>query len=299
MKQSLKIGLVALVVAAFAASGMAFAQSNDETVPPAGDAPAEEFAPERDGRRGPGGHHGKRGPGHVAQVAEILGIDDPQEIVDALEDGQTLAEVATANGSSGTALVDALVADLSEKLDEAMANERITQERADEILTNAEEKITELVNSTQEEIQAAREAEREARQAEREERRAERQATVASVVGIPFEDIRAALEEGSTLADVAAAQGVGLDDLVAGLTAPIAADLQEKVADGTLTQQQADERLSEMTERITERVQTVPGEGERGRRGHRGGPGFGERGGFGGGPGLGGPPADVEAAVSA
>ncbi len=302
MKQSLKIGFVALVVAAIAASGMAFAQSDgtDDTVPPAGDTRVEKSAHER-GFEGRAGHRGMRGgPGHLDRVAEFLGIDDPQVIVDALEAGDTLGDIATANGSSGTALVDSLVADLTEKLDGAVADEKITQEKADEILAEATGKITTMVNSTQDEIQASRDVERAEHEAEREARQAERQQNLADVVGIPFEDIQAALEAGeTTLADIAAEQGVDLDTLVDGLVAPAAADLADKVADGTLTQEQADERLADITERITERVQSVPGDGpgfgDRGDRGGRRGPGR-------GGPGFGGgnfaPPAE-DASLSA
>lgn len=294
MKQNLKIGFVALVIAGVAASGIALAQSdeNNDTVPP-GDGPIEQ---QFEGRSG--GHH-KRGPGHLGQVAEILGMD-PAEIVDQLEAGSTLAQVAADNGSSGDALVDALVANLNEKLDTAVANERIDQEKADEILANAEEKITEMVNSTRAEIEAAREAQRAERRAQKEARRAEHQETVSAVIGIPFDEIRAALQEGeTTLADIAAENGVDLDTLVAGLVAPAAEELQAKVADGTLTADEAAERLADITERITERVQTEPGEGEHGRRGRRGGgPGFGgPRGGGFGGFGGGGTPAPTNGTV--
>ncbi|NNF11380.1 MAG: hypothetical protein HKN74_13960 [Acidimicrobiia bacterium] len=285
MRQSLKIGFVTLVVAAVAAGGMAFAQSNgtDDTIPPVEDGQVQE-APdveENDGAEAFEGrrHRAKHRSGaRVDQVAEILGIDDPQEILDALDAGDTLADVAAANGSSGDALVTELVTGLEEKLADAVADERIDQDRADEILSEATDRITTLVNSTQEEIQAAREAAQAERQAEREARQVERQELLSDVIGIPFEDIQAALEDGeTTLAEVAAEQGVELDELVDGLVAPAAADLAEKVADGTLTQEEADEKLAEITERITERVQTVrsdrPG---RGHRGHsRGGPGFG------------------------
>ena len=289
MKQSLKIGFVALIVAAIAASGLAFAQSDgtDDTVPPA-DAPVENVTGDGPGSRfgGRGGHH-RGGAGHLGQVADILGIDDPQVIVDQLEAGATLAEVAEANGSSGAALVDTLVANLDEKLGDAVADERIDQDKADEILADATEKITTLVNSTQDEIQAAREAERAERQADREARQAERQQTLVDVIGIPFEDIQAALEAGdTTLAEIAGEQGVTLEALVEGLVAPAAADLADKVADGTLTQDEADERLANITEKVTERVQNVPGDGDchrghSGRRGPgRGGPGFGGGGDF-------------------
>ncbi len=275
MKQNLKIGFVVLVVAGVAASGIAFAQSNepDDTVP-SQDAPIER---QFEGRKR--GHH--RGGHHLAQVAEILGLD-AAEIVEQLEAGSTLSEIAAANGSSGDALVDALLAGLEEKVNEAVANERIDQERADEVLANAEEKITEMVNSTKDEIQAARQERRAERRAEREARRAERQQVLADLIGIPFEDIQAALQEGeATLAEIAAEQGVDLDALVAGVVAPMAEQLQAKVDDGTLTQAEADEHLARITEKVTERVQTVPGEGDLGRRGPRGPRGPGGFGGFG------------------
>jgi hypothetical protein len=315
MKQSLKIGFVALVVAAIAASGMAFAQSDgtDDTVPPAGDTQVEEFAPER-GFKGRGGHHGMRGgPGHLNQVAEFLGVD-AQVIHEGLEAGDTLADIAADNGSSGTALVDSLVADLAEKLDGAVADERIDQEKADEILAEATGKITTMVNSTQEEVQAIREAERAERQAEREARQAERQENLAEVVGVPFDEIMAALEDGeTTLAEFAAANGnkLSLDALVSGLAAPAASNLADRVADGTLTQEEADERLADVTERITERVQSVPGDRPFGDRDGKRGPGIGERdrdrlsgrGGPGGGPGFGGgdfgPPAVDDVSLNA
>lgn len=274
MKQSLKIGFVAVVIAAVAASGLAFAQSNgtEDTVPPADDAQVEEF----DGQR----HRGFRGKArrgaNVRQVAEILGIEDPQEIIDALEGGSTLADVAESNGSSGDALVSDLVANLEERLTGAVTNERIDQEKADDVLAEATERITFLVNSTQEEIEAAREAERAERQAEREARRAERQQTLEDVIGIPFEDIQAALEEGeTTLADIAAdgPNSLTVEELVDGLLEPAEANLAEKVAEGSLTQEEADERLARMAERLTERVQSEPGDRDgSGHRHHRRGP---------------------------
>ena len=60
-----------------------------------------------------------------------------------LRDGATLAEIA---GSETDALIASLVADVEEKLDEAVANGRITQEEADEKLAEATERITTFVN---------------------------------------------------------------------------------------------------------------------------------------------------------
>jgi hypothetical protein len=84
----------------------------------------------------------------VRTTAELSG----QEIAvvrAALADGQSLAEFAEANGSSGDAVVEAVVAKARERLDQAVANGRISAEQAAEILTRLSERATELVNDVE------------------------------------------------------------------------------------------------------------------------------------------------------
>jgi len=98
---------------------------------------------------GRGFHHGVGvGIGIGAKLddlAEFLGVDIA-DIHDGLQNGQTLAEIAEANGKSADELSAFLLSNLEEKLNDAVANNRITQERADEILANAPDKIDELIN---------------------------------------------------------------------------------------------------------------------------------------------------------
>ena len=93
------------------------------------------------------GHH--RGPGYhhqpLEEIAEFLGIER-SAVIAGLEDGQSLGEIAAANGSSADALVDHLVAQLEERVSAKVADGDITQERADELLANARERITDFVN---------------------------------------------------------------------------------------------------------------------------------------------------------
>lgn len=98
------------------------------------------------GVHGPGAHGpGMHGPGMALDTAaEALGVTT-DELRDALRDGQTLAEVAEAQGVEVDALVDALVAAAQERLDEAVIDGRITQERADEIAGTLEERIAQHV----------------------------------------------------------------------------------------------------------------------------------------------------------
>ena len=104
---------------------------------------------------------------------------------------------------------------------------------------------------------------------------------LAETLGLTTDELRAEFEAGNSLADIAAAQGVDVQDLIDTMVADAAERLDEAVTNGDLTQDEADAKLAEITERITERVNTAPGEGERGPRGDgpgRRGPG-GPRGG--------------------
>lgn len=96
---------------------------------------------------GRGFHHGMDvGIGvKLDDLAEFLGVD-VVDIRDGLQSGQTLAQIAEANGKTADELAAHLLSNLEEKLNEAVANNRITQDRADEILANAPDKIDELIN---------------------------------------------------------------------------------------------------------------------------------------------------------
>jgi hypothetical protein len=93
---------------------------------------------------------------------------------------------------------------------------------------------------------------------------------VAEILGMTTDELREALQAGTTLAELAEQQGVAIDALVDAMLAGMEERLAERVADGTITQEQADERLAEATERVTAHVN-----GEGGGMGR--GPGRGER----------------------
>ena len=98
------------------------------------------------GPQGGPGRPGGRGPG-FAIVAETLGLTEA-EVRDAISNGQTLAQLAEANGSSAAALVDAILADIKTHVYEKVAAGDLTQEAADARLAEAETRVTEFVNNT-------------------------------------------------------------------------------------------------------------------------------------------------------
>ena len=109
---------------------------------------------------------------------------------------------------------------------------------------------------------------------------------LAEALGMTLDQLSAALAEGKTIVEIAADKGVSLEDLVAALIAPRAEYLSQAVANGDLTQEQADWMLEEMTEHMTWRLENMGigsygggcgmsgGAWQGGGRGYRGGRGM-------------------------
>lgn len=180
MKQSLKIGLMLLVVAALATTGIAVAQSGDgASVLSAADDTTDDQAALTDERpirsrilewlaplvedetitqdqaeavadalvdHLPRLRPGlMRGLHALDEAADFLGMT-VRDLVEAVHDGATLGDLAQEHGLSADALVDHLVGLLEERLDQAVADGRITGEEAAEHLAEATEHLTDLVN---------------------------------------------------------------------------------------------------------------------------------------------------------
>ena len=211
--------------------------------------------------------HGHRGP-KLDAAAEAIGVD-VEALREALASGQTLAEVAEANGVDPQAVVDALVAEAGTRLDEAVAEGRLTQEEADERRAQLTERITAMVT--------------EGLPADGPRgpggpgghRGGPPLDAAAEAIGVDVEALREALASGQTLAEVAEANGVDPQAVVDALVAEAGTRLDEAVAEGRLTQEEADERRAQLTERIaatvTEGVPERPEGMGRGPRGPMGG----------------------------
>ena len=87
--------------------------------------------------------------------------------------------------------------------------------------------------------------------------------TLATALGVDTETLRSEFAAGKSIADIAAEQGIAIDTVVAALVADLEEHLNEHVADGSLTEDEAAEKLEAMEAKITERLNTVPEAGER------------------------------------
>lgn len=106
-----------------------------------------EAGPMGDGPGGRGGRGGRGGGAGLGVVATTLGMTEA-EVRDAISNGQTLAQLAEAKGSTAQALIDAILAEHKAHLDEEVAAGEHTQAEADAKLAEATTRVTDFVNNT-------------------------------------------------------------------------------------------------------------------------------------------------------
>jgi hypothetical protein len=103
---------------------------------------------------------------------------------------------------------------------------------------------------------------------------------VAEALDMSLTDLLTALQEGKSIAGIAGEQGVEPQSIVDAYLAEIQADLDEAVAEGRITQNQADYQLERAEERATDLLERTWEEGFRGHGGRPGGkmgfPGLGD-----------------------
>ena len=128
-------------------------------------------------------------------------------------------------------------------VDDALANDRITQEQADKLREKIESSEGFGLRGVIKYHDRMQERRGEMRRAFIE--------TAAESIGITPEELREALRAGDTsIADVAAANGVSVDDVKADILAAAQAKLDAAVADGRITQTVADNAMQRLTDNI-------------------------------------------------
>ena len=204
------------------ASGAQDGTSTTTTTAPSGTAKTD--AGDRGGRGGRGVD--------LEVAAETLGITT-DELRTQLEAGKSLADVAKAEGVDKQKLIDALVKAGEERLDEAKAA--------------LPERVAEAVDATHTPGEKGGFGRGPGG-------RGANLSVAAEALGISEADLRTALQDGQTLAEVAKDKGVDKQKVIDALVADAKARTAEAVKAGKLTQAEADERLAEVTERITTMV---------------------------------------------
>jgi hypothetical protein len=93
--------------------------------------------------RGPGGHGMMLGRG-LETAADTLGVTET-ELLSALEEGKSIADVAEEQGVDLQEVVDALVAAATERVDQAVEDGRLEEDRAEETKAALPDRVAAMV----------------------------------------------------------------------------------------------------------------------------------------------------------
>ena len=196
----------------------------------------------------------------VGTVAEMTGAE-PQDIVKEWREAGTLAAVIEAHGLSVDDVVSATEAAITEKVNETVAEGKLSEEQAAQILDGLHDRLTERVNSALPEVVG------QARERAGELVDMTLVGVIAEMAGVDIRD----LYTPPTLAEIAAQNGVDVDAAVSEAEARITERVNQWVAEGKLTEEQAAQILEGLHDRLTERMNQSIGQNIRPRGGRVGG----------------------------
>jgi hypothetical protein len=197
------------------------------------------------------------GPETMTAAATYLGLSEDTLQSD-LQSGQTLAQIATAQGKDETGLRDAMVAATKADLDKAVAAGQLTQAQEDKIVAALPDQITQMIEHAgptgppggfrhggfdrggrglmagglRDAVSAA-----------------------ATYLGVSESTLLSDLKSGQTLAQVATAQGKDETGLRDAIVASVKADLDKAVSAGHLQQALEDKIVAALPARITQVIE--------------------------------------------
>jgi uncharacterized protein YidB (DUF937 family) len=179
----------------------------------------------------------------IQAASDETGLEPSEILAQLAPDGATLADVIVANGGSVDAVINTAVNSATERINEAVANGNATQERADKLLANLEQLITDGINgefSFNAGTNPRRDIER---------------ALITSITestGMNAQSIIQEIRNGSTLADVIVDNGSSVDEVLASAMAISTERVNGWVENERITQEQADEILTGLEQVYTD-----------------------------------------------
>ncbi|CAM3413498.1 MULTISPECIES: hypothetical protein [Paenibacillus] len=168
--------------------------------------------------------------GHLmTEASEVLGMTE-SDIRSALEAGSTLAEIAENNGMSKSDFVQKLVALESAKLDERLSEDGISDTKAAELKEGLNERLTEAVDGSAQELLMKGHG-----KGGRGFGKFGKPEEIAALLGMTEDELKAGLEGGQSLAELADAKGMTEEELLQKLkeqlTEPLKQWIHEKSTD--------------------------------------------------------------------
>ena len=206
--------------------------------------------------KSPDGHGGRGNRGHVsiidkdavqAVIAETLGVT-AEDLDAAKADRKSIATLAEEQGVALADVETAITTEMTAQVEQAVADEKITQEKADALLERlANIDLTQTGkrghgNKGHGNRGHGNRGHGNKGHSSIFDRDAIR-AVKAEALGLTVEDLAAAKDEGKNLTTLAEEQGVAVEDVTAAVKAEMTAQVEQALADETITQEKADALL--------------------------------------------------------
>lgn len=189
----------------------------------------------------------------LAVVADLLSIDE-DTVSAALKEGQTLSALAEAYDVEEEELVEALVEAITVTIEEQVTAGTLTEEQAEQQLDNLDERVTQLVQNKgmlTGGIAAGAGGQMSYSVL----------ALSSAILDIEEETLQASLREGQTLVEIAEEAGLSEEEFLALLLAAAEQTIEAAVTAGTLTEDQSEQQLEQLEERLAQQIEGTMGQG--------------------------------------
>jgi hypothetical protein len=177
-------------------------------------------------------------------AATTIGVS-PEELGTQIRGGKTVAAVAGERNVDPATVVNAVVGALTQRIDQAAAEGKIDADRA----AKAKAKVPDLANRFVNETKSARSG---AGRRHRVLREAVN--TAAKEIGVSEDDLKQALKDGKSIAQVAKEHDKSADDVVDAIVKKARGGIDQAVKDGKLDAKNADEIKQELPDRAKQLV---------------------------------------------
>jgi uncharacterized protein YidB (DUF937 family) len=167
-----------------------------------------------------------------------------EDILAQFREGKSLAEIVTDNGGDPQAVIDAAAVQLTDEVNQAVADGRITQTQADRMLSTLDRGLDNAMNFERGGLR------------DRLEDRLDNTlvGTIADLAGVTPREILQEWRQGGTLTDVISAHGLDTSNVLAEITTRITDQVNQAVENGRITQAQADDILAGLPDRLSRRL---------------------------------------------
>ena len=195
----------------------------------------------------------------LLRISQALDMK-PTDLLFQLKEGKKLAQIAEEQGLSTDELVNELLAPVKKGLDRAVAENKLSQEQAEQKFNKIEVKVNEAIQKATLKGIVRNGYDKFEKQDKRAGQTKLLLRQVAQIVNLDDEELLARLKEGKKIVEIAQEQGIGRDELLESLMERVQDRLDTAVHEGKLGEEKAKEIKQRIEERLGRFIDNFPAE---------------------------------------